>query len=279
MKKSSLFMACCIGLMLLASCKKDPVAPTISILNGSGYVTENTQLYSGEEITVGFTSTGEKLTKIEVSLMESGTVIASHSESIENQPNYIYSHAFNNIDAIGAITITGTVTDANGLTASKSFSITINEKPNKKFVGHYEGDILITGSYEASFTNMDPIVGDLDNTPLPAVVDITAGDDMNEISAAITINGQSNSVKGTVEGNKVIFEAINDTFTYNYQYQSFTIPIPLTMTYSINGLLNGEQLDLDGDCDGNGEINLAFFNINGTFAMDGTIGGSLNKLR
>ena len=54
MRKSTLFMACCIGLMLLASCKKDPVAPTINVFNGSGYVTENAQIFSGEVITVGF---------------------------------------------------------------------------------------------------------------------------------------------------------------------------------------------------------------------------------
>ena len=50
------------------------------------------------------------------------------------------------------------------------------------------------------------------------------------------------------------------------------------VTYSINGTLNGEQLDLDGDCNGDGDINLPLFNINGTFALDGTIGGSLNKM-
>ena len=46
-------MACCIGLMLFASCKKDPVAPTISIFNGSGYATENSAYYSGDEIPTG----------------------------------------------------------------------------------------------------------------------------------------------------------------------------------------------------------------------------------
>ena len=39
MKKSTLFLACCVGLMLFASCKKDPVAPTISAITDAGYAT------------------------------------------------------------------------------------------------------------------------------------------------------------------------------------------------------------------------------------------------
>ena len=274
MKKSTLFMACCIGLMLFASCKKD-VQPTISIATGTNYVTQNSQVFSGDLITVGFSLAGENLTKIEMNAIQNGTVLYNNVQNIDNVATYLYAHSFN-IDAVGTVTITGVVTDAKGHSATSSFDILCYEKPNAKFVGHYEGDILITGSYEANVSGMDPIAGDLDNTPLPAVVDIAAGDGMNEVTATITLNEQSNTVNGTVDGNKVVFEAVNSTFNYTYQYQGFPISIPLTMTYTINGTLNGEgeQLDLDGACNGEGNI-LAF----GTFSMEGTLGGSLNKTR
>jgi hypothetical protein len=274
MKKSTLFMACCIGLMLFASCKKD-VQPTISIATGTNYVTQNSQVFSGDLITVGFSLAGENLTKIEMNASQNGTVLYNNVQNIDNVATYLYAHSFN-IDAVGTVTITGVVTDAKGHSATSSFDILCYEKPNAKFVGHYEGDILITGSYEANVSGMDPIAGDLDNTPLPAVVDIAAGDGMNEVTATITLNEQSNTVNGTVDGNKVVFEAVNSTFNYTYQYQGFPISIPLTMTYTINGTLNGEgeQLDLDGECNGEGNI-LAF----GTFSMEGTLGGSLNKTR
>ena len=64
MKKSTLFIACCIGLLFFASCKKDPIAPTINISNGSEFVTENAQVFTGDEVTVGFNATGEDLTKL-----------------------------------------------------------------------------------------------------------------------------------------------------------------------------------------------------------------------
>ena len=274
MKKTTLFMACCIGLMLLASCKKD-VQPTISIATGTNYVNQGSQVFSGDQITVGFSLAGESLTKIEMNASQNGTVLYNNVQNIENVAAYLYVHNFN-IEAVGTVTITGVVTDAKGHTATSGFDIQCFEKPNAKFLGRYEGDILITGSYEASITGMEPIAGDLDNTPLPAIVDIAAGDGMNDVTATITINGQSNTVNGTVDGNKVVFEAVNSTFNYSYQYQGFPISIPLTMTYTINGTLNGEgnQLALDGACNGEGSV-LAL----GTFSVDGTLSGSLNKTR
>ena len=87
-------MACCIGLMLLASCKKDPIAPTISVFNGAGYAAENTQIFSGDQVSVGFVATGKDLTQMEVTLSQNGTTITQHSENIEKLDLYNYSHTF-----------------------------------------------------------------------------------------------------------------------------------------------------------------------------------------
>lgn len=289
MKKTTLFLACCIGLLFFASCKKDPVtpvtpdtpttpdAPTITVMTGNEYAGQGTQMYAGNQITVGFNAIGEKLTKIELNVTLDGESIYSNSVNIESQNTYSYTHTFT-IDAVGTLTITGTVTDIIKQTGTTSFNITSLEKPNAKFLGHYEGDILITGTADVELTNMEPMHEDFENQPFPVVVDIEEDiSGFDKVIANISINGQTNQVNGTVTDNKVVFEAINHTFTYNYSYQGFTIPIPLNMTYTINGTLNGEQLDLDGDCNGVGDINLPFLNINGTFAMVGTIGGSLDK--
>lgn len=280
MKKSFLFTACCIGLILMASCKKDPVTPTINILEGSGCVTENAQVYSGEEILVGFTGTGENLTQIEIVISQNGIVLDNHSSNLNGQKTdpvapFSYTHAFT-IEATGTVNIKGTVTDANGLTASKSFNINYNEKPNAKFVGFYKGEALVTGSYDIELTNMDPIHQDLDNQPYSTILDIVAGDDMNEVIATVSINEQTNTVRGIVDGDRVVFEAINDTYTMNYDYSGFNIPITLNMTYNITGTLNGDQLDLEGDCNGNSDINL--FIYNGTLVLSGVVGGSLDKI-
>ena len=273
MKKSTLFLTCCIGLMFFASCKKD-IQPTITIISSPGYVSQDSEVYSGEEITVGFNVTGEKLTKIVISADQNGTVLYTDTEAIANESSFVYTKTFT-LDATGTVIIGGTVTDAKGHTATVSFNILCNEKPNAKFVGKYEGNTLITGSYDINVNGMEPMHEDLTDQPFPVIVTMVAGDNNDEVMATITIHDQENTVKGTVDGNKVTLEAINDTYIMHYEYQGFDIPISMDMTYNIVGTLNEGMLDLDGNCKGSGDFNM--FIVSGTIEMEGTVGGSLTK--
>lgn len=266
-------MACLVALALLASCKKE-VEPTINIATGTNYAGPNTELFSGDPITVGFSVAGENLTLIEMNASQNGTILYTDTQNIDATDSYLYTHNFS-IDAIGTVTISGTVTDAKGHKATTSFDIICYEKPNAKFVGHYEGDALITGSYDINLSNMDPMHEDFENKPVAVISDVSAGDNMNEVTATVIINEQTNTMNGIVEGNKVVFEAIHDTYTMNYEYQGFTIPVTLDVTYTITGTLNNGVLDLEGDCKGSGDVNLFFFS--GTMEMESTVGGSLNK--
>ena len=274
MKKSTLFLACCIGLMLFASCKKDPVAPTISVITDTGYVTENAQFFSGDNIKVGFNATGEKLTKIEITLTQNGTVINSSQATIENLTSFSHTAAFT-VEVTGTVTITGTVTDANGLTASKNFDINFNEKPNAKFIGHYEGDALFTGIMKAEVTGLDPVEQEVTDRAVPVILELRDGETMTEVIGNCKINDQDMELKGTVEGNKVTFEAVNTTVSYNYEMNGFNIPLEMNVTYAVAGTLENKTLTLNGTCNGEGEIHLLIYN--GTTSIDGTIGGSLEK--
>jgi hypothetical protein len=274
MKKSTLFLACCIGLMLFASCKKDPVAPTISVITDTGYVTENAQFFSGDYIKVGFNATGEKLTKIEITLTQNGTVINSSQATIENLTSFSHTAAFT-VEVTGTVTITGTVTDANGLTASKNFDINFNEKPNAKFIGHYEGDALFTGIMKAEVTGLDPVEQEVTDRAVPVILELRDGETMTEVIGNCKINDQDMELKGTVEGNKVTFEAVNTTVSYNYEMNGFNIPLEMNVTYAVAGTLENKTLALNGTCNGEGEIHLLIYN--GTTSIDGTIGGSLEK--
>ena len=276
MKKSTLFLACCIGLMLFASCKKDPVAPTINVITDTGYVTENAQIYSGDIIKVGFNATGEKLTKIEITLTQNGTVINSSQTTIENQTSFSHTAAFT-VEATGTVTVTGTVTDANGLTGSKSFNINYNEKPNAKFIGHYEGNALATGSYQAEVSGLEPVQQEFTDREVPVILDIAAGDDINKIVATCTIDDRTMTALGTVEGDKITFETINDVITFDYDLGIMVIHPEINVTYSIVSTLVDGQLNLEGNCTGNGVMNYGFFS--GTINLEATVGGSLNKKR
>ncbi len=279
MKKNILFIACCIGLMLFASCKKDPVAPTIDIQKGEDFVYENAQVYSGDEIRVGFYCTGESLTKVEIVLSQNGTILDSYTENCTSQKNepvppYHCEHNFL-VRTSGTVTITGTVTDYAGQTASKNFEILCNEKPNAKFIGHYEGDALFTGIMKAEISGFDPIEQEVTDKDVPVVLELRSGETMTEVIGNCKINDQDMELKGTVECNKVTFEAVNTTVSYNYDMNGYNIPVDVNITYAVTGTLDNETLTLSGTCNGGGEIHLLIYN--GTTSIDGTIGGNLVK--
>ena len=277
MRKSTLFMACCIGLMLLASCKKDPIAPTISVFNGAGYATENTQIFSGDQVTVGFVATGENLTQMEVTLSQNGTTLTQHSENIEKLGSYNYSHTFS-VDATGTVTITGKITDATGQTAVTSFNILCEEKPNAKFLGHYEGVALATGSIEAEFTGgigMQPMQDEFTDRQVPVILDLAEGENMNEVIGTCKMNDREMTFKGIVDGNKLVFEAVDDVITFEYDLGIMTVNPEINVTYTIVGTLVESQLNLEGTCTGNGTLNYGF--VNGTIKLESSVGGSLNK--
>lgn len=272
MKKNILFIACCIGLMLFASCKKDPVAPTITAIQGEGYVVENTQIYSGTEIQVGFTATGENLTKMDITLTKDGTIIASSSQPIEKQPDFSYSKTFT-IDETGTITITGIVTDAAGQTATKSFDIVCNEKPNAKFLGSYQGNAYFTGTMEASIAGMEPMHQDVTDQEMPITLTVTEGATMNEVICKI--NDQEETAVGTVEGDKLSIVLTDLPYTFDYDMNGFSISPTLIMNLNLTATLAEGQLTLEGTCNGDGEVNVLIYT--GTMAIDGTISGTFDK--
>jgi hypothetical protein len=272
MKKSTLFLACCIGLMFFASCKKEPVAPTISLLAEEGCVIEDAQVYSGNEILVGFTGTGENLTQIEIVLSLDGTILANHTGDLSSQKTaFTYKHAFT-VEAVGKVTIRGTVYDANGTSASKTFDIYFNEKPNTKFLGHYEGDALFTGIIKVNVMG-DSINQEVTDRAIPIILDLRDGETITEVIGNCKINDQEMELKGAVDGDTVTFEAVSTTVTSNYEMNGFSIPLSMTITYTVTGVLNNGTLTLNGSCNGDGVIPL----LNGTTYLEGSIGGSLAK--
>lgn len=272
MKKNILFIACCIGLMLFASCKKDPIAPTIRLYDGEVCVPENAQVFSGDPIVVGFKATGEKLTKIEVSITQNNIVLAQDAKAIDAAEVYTYVKDFT-IDASGIVTITGTVTDAAGQTATKSFDIVYNEKPNAKFLGIYQGKAYFTGTMEASIAGMEPMHQDVTDQEMPITLTVTEGVSMNEVICKI--NDQEETAVGTVEGDKLSIVLTDIPYTFDYDMNGFSISPTLIMNLNLTATLAEGQLTLEGTCQGDGEVNV--FIYTGTMAIDGTISGTLDK--
>lgn len=284
MRRTSLFLACCIGLLFFASCKKGPVLPSISILHKQGCVIENSQVYFGGEITVGFRCSGENLTQIDVVLSQNDSILASHTDSLNTKrvdpvTSIDYKHAFT-LETLGPVTVTGTLTDSLGQVATISFDINYNETPNMKFVGHYEGKLYICGTYSADLSVIGVQEGDLDSVPFTTVADIVSGDSINEVVANLTLGDNPNVVKGTVDGDNIYFDEISSKFVFDYTYDgifNIDIPIELDVIFSMHGTLIDGILYLEGECQGGGDISIIGGIVNGPMTMEGTLSGSMTK--
>ena len=271
-------MVCLVGLAMLASCKKDPVAPTIEMYvgdEGTTCVIENAQVFSGDQIFVGFKGTGEEVTKIDVTVAQNGTALDAFHHQWNTPVNNFEITCDFTIEASGTVSITGTVTNAAGQTATKSFNIIYNEKPSAKFLGNYEGNALFTGTTEVAVAGMEPMQQEVTDHEMPVTLSITEGEHLNEVIAVCKINNQESTVTGTVEGDKVNFVLTDVPYTFDYDMSEISFSPTITMNLNLTATLVGSQLNLDGTCNGEGEVHILFYN--GTIAIDGTIGGSLDK--
>ena len=276
MKKSTLFMACCIGLLLLAGCKKK-VAPTITVFQGEGYLTENAQVYANENVKLGFVATGEKLVELETIITKDGILISRSTESIEGQPSsYTSSTNISFIDT-GTMTVMATVTDANGLTASTSYNFDCIEKPYEKFLGNYEGNALFSGNMEVNMDGVDPMQQEVTEHEVPVSVVISGGPAVDEVIILLQMDNQEMELAGKVDGNMITCEADHVSYSFNYDLGGgFNVTPEMDVSYIVKATLDGNQLMIDGTCTGSGEVHVLFYN--GTISVDGIIGGSLNKL-
>ena len=273
MRKSTLTLACLVVIALLASCKKD-VQPTITLIQTEGYLTEGAQVYANDDVLVGFVLTGEKLTSIEATVTQNGNLISSYPQSIGEQDTYTSTFHLT-IDVTGTVTITGKVTDAAGHTASLSIDVICNEKPNAKYIGHYEGTALLNGTLSLESNGQNMFEDELTDHPLSVVLDLEEGATMNEVTGTCRINDEERPVTGIVNPYGVTFEVIDDEITLNIPYNGITLSPTIKITYAVTGTLEDNELKLIGYCNGGGAINI--FIISGDLAINADITGSLTK--
>lgn len=275
MKKTTLFMACCIGLMLLASCKKE-VKPTLNVFAGPGYASQGTEMYSGDDITLGFTATGKDLVQFVMTATNNGEVIYTDTEIIDNAADYYYANTFT-LEADGTVTISGTITDAAGNTATASFDVVCNEKPNAKFLGHYEGKAFLNGTINLQQNGQSMFSNEMNDYEVSIVMELQPGETIYEVVGTITFEDQTpQNIRGLVEGNTVTFEGINDEFSMTIPAGGFNVTPTINTTYNIIGTLEGNTLKLNGECKGDGVFNIPFVG-NGDIYLDTNISGSLDK--
>lgn len=130
MKKLALALMCLVSVAFFASCKQEG-NPTIYVLNEDGYVQNGNVVNLGEEVNFGFVmasaiETSSPLTQliIKIDSNDPDTVVLTGT-SYTYKGTLVYGLEKDEI--VGSSTITATVYDAAGKTASSSITISLNQ--------------------------------------------------------------------------------------------------------------------------------------------------------
>ena len=251
MKKLSFALACFIGLLFFASCKKDESTNndpeekplTITPITDEGFVTGGEEVLVLNSFKYGFVAQGTDLTLFTCTI-ESGGETTTDENELDNATYKSYESTFLP-SSPGEVKITGTIKNAKGETTSATIIINAVGAENDKFIGNYAGEIVINGTIEVTIfgeTQTQP----LDEQKTDIEMKITAGNENDEVIANFEMEGQPANIKGKCKNNHVDFEPVSETIAYEGQQ--------INCTFIMRGNLDGNTLNVSGNINATGTL-------------------------
>ncbi|MCR5014039.1 MAG: hypothetical protein K6A28_04615, partial [Bacteroidales bacterium] len=144
------------------------------------------------------------------------------------------------------------------------------EAANKKFIGAYDGTLVLNGTANATLP-MEPYNMEipLDSLCFVLSAEIEAGDTDESVTVTFVIDNEGYESHGTITNTQIIFEPIS--YHYTEEGNDFTVNL------NLEGNLEGTTVKLSGPYDGTGTINMPDFPIAVPLTVTGTIDGELVK--
>ena len=258
--------------MLMTGCKKEPtptpdpdptvVEPTLTLVEGEGYLAEGDEINVGEMVKAGFVATGENLVDLSVIVRCGNDTVFESILPCEGLSQTTKETSFI-LDQAGDLTLSAVLTDGNAHTASLSLNFKgINVEPpvNDEVEGTYEGFIKIEGSIAALGISY-PV-----NDSTQARMAITLAED-NRVTAVLDYQGTSYEISGSTANNSIVFD--------DFPLEISNSEVQLSATIQLNGTVEDDVLTLDGtltDC------SLNFNGIPIPVIFTGGISGILAKI-
>ena len=260
------------GLLLMTGCKKDPIAPTLT-LTTEPHITEGMEVETGTDIKFNFDCKGENLSSLLI------TITGENGESI------IYNfHDLNGVASVtkteeciftyvGRLTLEATLR-ANG----KEVAVTLHFKsvglpepnPNPAPDPHPE-PVSFDGSYKG-FTKIEGNVSTLgisypvnDSSQVEMEINVLEN---NQVEGIYVYHDIKYDFKGRIEKNRIAFNP--------FTLEIATSDIQLVATIELKGTLDKNVLSIEGD------LSDCTFNYNGAsipVSFVGEINGTLEKAR
>ena len=268
MKKLTLVTLAFVGLVLATSCKKDPVAPILTLTTEPN-ITEGAEVEAGTCIKFSFDCQGENLSTLLVTVTDENGEEKDHASysldgasSATKTRECVFTHA-------GRLTLEATLT-GNGKTANVTLHFTSvapiepEPEPNPTTEGHYRGTVGLTATAAAMGVSY-PV-----ETQLPWEIRLSEAEEEGKVNATVTYEEQVYTTTGTIDDGSIIFEP----FDIKLDLSGSTATVTLDMTCRI-----GEGvLAVQGTFAGSGSVVMpdVLFPIPAT--IEGSLEGDLDKV-
>lgn len=263
MKKLSFVIMALVGFVLMTGCKKDPVAPTLSLMTGEGYLSEGSEIMVGEPFRVGLQCNADKLSALNIIFMKGEAFATEDTENWNNASTATYDRSFI-IMYEGDITMTATLFDTHGQTTTvvvnfKSLPVPEPEPdPAPTMEGRYQGTINMTATASALGVSY-PF-----EAPFPMEISFSEAEEEGRLNATIIYEEQVYTTTGVYSNDTFILEP----FDIELDILGSTATVTMAMLCSIGDAV----LSVQGAFAGSGNIIIP--DMQG-FAIPATIEGNL----
>lgn len=254
--------------------------PVISFLSNGEYVGDGTPLYTqtpykfGVAVATDGAPQAPLIKKVDVKYSNDNGIynVYNNSEGEATIPEVAWNKTF---AEPGTITITATVTDAAGETASASISVlvtTLPEPEDNPFIGAYANENLkVTGHISLS---MPPMNQDIDYDLPGGGFVINPGETDDAVVVTMLIDGTEYNMNATVSGNNITFEETEvelDTKVSN-------IDVKIRAMLSGTGTLDNGVIDYHGVIGETVYVSVYTFNDIQATVTNGKLEGEFTKL-
>ena len=239
----------------------DPIDPTLTLKTDEGYLTEGAEIEVGKPIIVGLICNAEKLKSLYIVFASDEVVLIEELVELSDLESYVFLNRYT-LTQEGDITMTATLTDTQGKTATVTINFKSIAAPEPEFEAHYAGSVTLDATASALVFSY-PINIDYD-------MDVMFSEAAEEgrVNATITFAGNNYNTTGTKDGDAIDLEPFDIVFDFEGSTVNATI--------DMSGTIEGTVFKVEGSLEGSGNISFSGASIPAT--IEGTVAGDLDKI-
>lgn len=239
----------------------DPIDPTLTLKTDEGYLTEGAEIEVGKPIIVGLICNAEKLKSLYIVFASDEVVLIEELVDLSDLVSYVFLNRYT-LTQEGDITMTATLTDTQGKTATVTVNFKSIAAPEPEFEAHYAGSVTLDATASALVFSY-PINIDYD-------MDIMFSEASEEgrVNATVTFAGNTYNTSGTKDGNAIDLEP----FDIVLNFEGSTV----NATIDMSGTVNETVFSVQGSLNGNGNLSYQGMTIPAT--IEGTVAGDLTEV-